>query len=70
GVEYIPEKVLDAFIDACLEQDVAPESAKDDPLKLVYTPLNGTGLETVSRILKAVNITDVHVVAEQAQPDG
>lgn len=69
-IEYISDEVLDRFIDACLLQDVAPESAKDDPLKLVYTPLNGTGLETVSRILEAVNITDVHVVPEQANPDG
>lgn len=69
-IEYIPVEVLDRFIDACLAQDVAPASAKDDPLKLVYTPLNGTGLETVSRILRAVNITDVHVVPEQAEPDG
>ncbi|HAM15919.1 MAG TPA: phosphoglucomutase, partial [Eggerthellaceae bacterium] len=40
------------------------------PLKLVYTPLNGTGLECVSRILERVGISDVTVVPEQAQPDG
>ncbi len=69
-IEYVPESLLDSFIEACLKQNIAPESSLQDPLKLVYTPLNGTGLETVSRILKAVNITDVHVVPEQANPDG
>lgn len=41
-----------------------------DSLRLVYTPLNGTGLECVGRILERVGVTDVTVVPEQAQPDG
>lgn len=69
-IEYVPESLIDDFIKACLKQDVAPASSKQDPLKLVYTPLNGTGLETVGRIFEELNITDVHVVPEQAQPDG
>ncbi len=69
-IEYVPESIIDDFIAACLKQDVAPASSKQDPLKLVYSPLNGTGLETVGRILKEVDITDIHVVPEQAKPDG
>lgn len=69
-IEYVPESIIDDFIAACLKQDVAPASSNQDPLKLVYSPLNGTGLETVGRILKEVNITDIHVVPEQAKPDG
>lgn len=45
-------------------------SSPASSLRLVYTPLNGTGLECVGRILERVGVTDVTVVPEQAQPDG
>ena len=38
--------------------------------KVVYTPLNGTGMECVTRILKEIGVNDVTVVPEQANPDG
>ena len=69
-IEWIGEDVLDRFIDAVEASSVAREADKDTQLKLVYTPLNGTGLECVKRILDRVGITDVSVVEEQAQPDG
>ena len=47
----MPEEVIDRFIDAVEACSVAGEGAANDPLKVVYTPLNGTGLECVSRIL-------------------
>ena len=69
-IEWISEDTLDRFIDAVEACSVAlPEDAQS-PLKLVYTPLNGTGLECVSRILDRVGITDVTVVPEQKDPDG
>ena len=69
-IEWIGEDTLDRFIDAVEANSVAlPEDAAQ-PLKVVYTPLNGTGLECVSRIWERVGITDVEVVPEQAQPDG
>lgn len=36
----------------------------------MYTPLNGTGLECVSRILERIGVSDVTLVEEQAVPDG
>ena len=71
-IEWIGEDVLDRYIDAVEACSVAPEgqAASADSLKVVYTPLNGTGLECVSRILDRVGITDVTVVPEQAEPDG
>ena len=69
-IEWVPEEVIDRFIDAVEACSVAGEGAANDPLKVVYTPLNGTGLECVSRILERVGITDVTVVPEQAEPDG
>ena len=41
-----------------------------DALKLVYTPLNGTGLECVKKLLKKLGVTHVTVVPEQEKPDG
>ena len=59
-------------MDACL-QAVKAQSMIDEPckgLKVVYTPLNGTGLIPVTRILDMIGVDDVTVVPEQAQPDG
>lgn len=67
-IVMIGEEVLDAYLDAVYEQHV-PQSI-DDPLRVVYTPLNGTGLECVTRILKRIGVEDIHVVEEQAHPDG
>ena len=64
---FIGEDVLDAFLDAVYEQHVEQE---ESDLRVVYTPLNGTGLECVTRILKRIGVTDVHVVPEQEKPDG
>ncbi len=64
---FIGEDVLDAFLDAVYEQHVEQE---ETDLRVVYTPLNGTGLECVTRILKRIGVTDVHVVPEQEKPDG
>ena len=63
------EEVLDNFIEAVYQQSLeAPEALKD--LSVVYTPLNGTGLECVSRIFDRIGMKNVTVVPEQAQPDG
>ena len=68
-ISFIEEEVLDAYLDAVYEQHVL-DNENAGPLRVVYTPLNGTGLECVKRILEKINVTDVHVVPEQAQPDG
>lgn len=67
-IKMIGEDVLDAYLDSVYEQHI-PQS-NDDPLRVVYTPLNGTGLECVTRILERIGVNDIHVVEEQAQPDG
>lgn len=53
-----------------MAEDGSAAASASAALKLVYTPLNGTGLECVSRILDRVGVTDVEVVPEQARPDG
>ena len=68
---HIGEDTLDRFIDAVAQSSQHVEAPADgDDLKLVYTPLNGTGMECVGRILERIGVRDVTVVPEQAQPDG
>lgn len=72
-VKWIDDEVLDAYYDAVLAQSVnnlADEQVAGAPLKLVYTPLNGTGLIPVTTVLARAGITDVTVVPEQRDPDG
>lgn len=65
----IPETILDSFVDAVYARRL-PMPEKLPALKVVYTPLNGAGLECVMRILDKIGITDVAVVPTQREPDG
>lgn len=70
--EVIGEKFDDAFI-ACLKSRVLhPETIKQESanLKIVYTPLHGTGNIPVRRVLKELGFEHVYVVPEQELPDG
>ncbi len=67
-IRDIGEGCLEAFLDAVQKQSVAAPGKLD--LKVVYTPLNGSGLECVTKILRRIGITDVTVVPEQEKPDG
>ena len=64
----IGEECIEAFLDAVQERSLSNGEKLD--LKLVYTPLNGAGLECVKKILNRIGITDVTVVPEQEKPDG
>ncbi|WP_072372587.1 phospho-sugar mutase [Thermophilibacter mediterraneus] len=68
-IEWTPEEVLDSFIDSIKKVSVPGFKASDD-YSVVYTPLNGTGMELVTRILKEIGVEKVSVVPEQANPDG
>ena len=72
-VSWIPDEVLDRYVDAVLGQSVSalgPDERRAAALKVVYTPLNGTGMQVVPRVLSRGGIGDVAVVPEQAEPDG
>ena len=70
-IKWVDDTVVDRFLDEVAAQSVKPKDATAiDKLKIVYTPLNGTGLECVTRILKRVGLDDVSVVDEQRDPDG
>ena len=67
-VEYIGEETVSAFIEDVYKESILGKPA--DNLKLVYTPLNGSGKMCVLRILDKIGVKDVTVVPEQSEPDG
>lgn len=69
-IEYIPQEVITAYIDAVLAQQVDRDICKNTPLSVVYTPLNGAGNNCVRRVLATIGVSDVTVVPEQENPDG
>ena len=72
-VKWIDDAVLERYYDAVLSKSVSSLSAEqvaEAPLKLVYTPLNGTGLIPVTTVLERAGITDITVVPEQREPNG
>lgn len=69
-IEYISEDVITAYLDEVQKQQVHPEVCPTSGLKVVYTPLNGTGNKPVRAILKRIGVKEVTVVPEQEMPDG
>ena len=69
-IEYIGEDVIEEFLDEVQKQCINPEICKNAGLKVIYTPLNGTGNKPVRKILDRIGIKDVYVVPEQELPDG
>ena len=66
-IVWIDDKCLRDFVDAVLALRPGNDVSK---LKLVYTPLNGSGLEPVKMLLDRMGVTQVTVVPEQEKPDG
>lgn len=69
-IKYIPEIVLDSFIEQVKNQSVLYGEEVDKNVSIVYSPLNGTGLEPVTRVLNEQGFKNVTIVEEQRQPDG
>lgn len=69
---WIGEEVDAAYIDEVVSVSRRPEAirAVGDELKIIYTPLHGTGHQPVVRALQKAGFTNVRVVEEQAVPDG
>lgn len=69
-IEYVDESVYDTYLEKVMEQQVNPGVCKGADLKVVYTPLNGTGNKLVRKVLGKIGVNDVVVVPEQELPDG
>ena len=69
-IEYVGDDCKEALYDAIKARSVRPGLCKTAGLKLVYSPLNGSGLVPVMRVLSDLGIDDVTIVPEQQYPDG
>lgn len=69
-IEYIADEVYEDFYKCVESCCLSPEECRNSGLKLIYTPLNGTGNKPVRRVLSDIGIKDVRIVKEQENPDG
>ena len=67
NIQYIGEHVIEAYLDVVKKQRI---NQNIPSVKVVYTPLNGAGLECVTRVLRETKLADVTVVPGQDVPDG
>lgn len=71
NIQLIGKDVDDAYIKMVKGLSVYPEVIeKQKDLKIVYTPIHGSGIMLVPQVLQAFGFTNVHIVEEQAKPDG
>ena len=69
-IQYVGEDCKEALYDAIKARSVRPGLCKTAGLKLVYSPLNGSGLVPVTRVLHDIGIDDITIVPQQKDPDG
>lgn len=69
-IKYIEDSVLTAFIEEVKTQSVLFGDKINHDVAIVYSPLNGTGLAPVTRVLEESGFTNITVVDEQRYPDG
>ena len=69
-IAYVGDDCKEALYDAIKARSVRPGLCKTAGLKLVYSPLNGSGLVPVTRVLRDIGIDDITIVPEQQYPDG
>ncbi|MBF9252627.1 phospho-sugar mutase [Pontibacter sp. 172403-2] len=71
NIEMIGADLDQAYINEVLKLSISQDAIKrQHDLKIVYTPLHGTGITLVPEVLKQFGFTNVHVVEEQAEPNG
>lgn len=71
NITIIGEEVDEAYLDMVQGLSVYPEVCKaQHDLKIVYTPIHGTGIMLVPAALKRYGFDNVHIVEEQSKPDG
>lgn len=66
-IEYVPDSVVEDYVKEVLDCTINEDIDKD--IKIVYTPLNGTGNKLVRRILDERSFKNIYVVKEQENPD-
>lgn len=71
NINVIGKDIDEAYMNMIKDLSIYPEIiAKQHDLKIVYTPIHGTGIVLVPEVLKRLGFTNVHIVQEQAEPNG
>jgi phosphoglucomutase len=71
NIELIDEKIDQLYLDKIKELSVSQDAiSRQKDLKIVYSPIHGTGITLVPAALKHFGFTNVHLVEEQSTPDG
>jgi phosphoglucomutase len=71
NISILGQGMDDAFIDMVKSLSIYPEVIeKQKDLKIVYTPIHGTGITLMPKVLERFGFTNVAIVEEQAKPDG
>jgi phosphoglucomutase len=71
NITLIGKEIDEAYMNMVKSLSVYPEViAKQHDLKIVYTPIHGTGIKLVPEVLKRFGFTNVNIVNEQSEPDG
>ena len=69
-IEIINDEIYTRFIERVKQETLLVDEPIDKNVSIVYSPLHGTGLKPVTRILKECGYNNVIVVKEQEEPDG
>ncbi len=69
-VDYIEDWLKDEFIDCVMACSINKDVVKKSGIKVLYTPLNGTGNKPVRRVLKKLGVQELQIVKAQEKPDG
>ena len=69
-IQFVEDDCKNALYAAIEARQIRPGIAATSGLKLVYSPLNGTGLVPVTRVLNDIGIHDITIVPEQEYPNG
>lgn len=71
NITMIGKEMDEAYINMVKSLSVYPEVvAKEHDLKIVYTPIHGTGIKLIPQLMKEYGFTNVQIVEEQSTPDG
>ncbi|MBN2776651.1 MAG: phospho-sugar mutase [Bacteroidales bacterium] len=70
NIEYIGEKVDNAYIEKLTEVSLNPTEIKKAGLKIVFTPIHGSTVDILPKALRRIGFDDINIVEEQAIPDG
>ena len=69
-ISYIDDALIESYFESVLDCSIHKDVVADSDLKIIYTPLNGTGNKPVREVLRRIGVQNITVVSEQEQPDG